>query len=63
MNLQAFLVGSFATKLVSTTVLIIIVLIIRKYIVHWEKAEKALLQAARDVSLPCIDKAGRVMKA
>ncbi len=33
MNLQAFLVGSFATKLVSTTVLIIIVLIIRKYIV------------------------------
>ena len=52
MNLQAFLVGSFATKLVSTTVLIIIVLIIRKYIVHWEKAEKALLQAAKGCKPP-----------
>jgi hypothetical protein len=30
---------------------------------QWEKAEKALLQAARDVSIPYIDKAGKVMKA
>jgi hypothetical protein len=30
---------------------------------RWEEAEKALLQAARDVSIPYIDKAGKVMKA
>jgi len=30
---------------------------------QWEKAEKALLQAARNVSLPYIDKAGKIMKA
>jgi hypothetical protein len=29
---------------------------------QWEKAEKALLQAARNVSLPHIDKAGKIMK-
>jgi hypothetical protein len=30
---------------------------------RWEEAEKALLQAARDVSIPYIDKAGKVMKS
>lgn len=34
-----------------------------KAVSQWEKAENALLQAARDVNLPCIDKAGKIMKA
>jgi small-conductance mechanosensitive channel len=42
-NIQEFWVGTFAAKLTSTVVLVVVVLILRKYVVHWITHKEALL--------------------
>lgn len=43
MNFQDLLDGSIANKMVSTTILIVAVMILRKYVVHWIKTKEAFL--------------------
>ena len=42
-NIQEFWVGTFAAKLASTVVLVVVVLILRKYVVHWITHKETLL--------------------
>ena len=43
MNLQDWLIGSLANKLFSTAILIVVVLVIRRYVVHWIRNKETFL--------------------